>query len=434
MCGARYADVSVSPTTSRTILGTAAARFARSGRTCPNLDHDRSVDDHDDERRWLLVPPPHPRGPGAALIRDRSTIELLRWWWEQPFEYEWVYAFAESRAWLRVDRILVASGYAMLAAMGIALIASGRPGAAVTVCAGMAAVTFAFCALWWWSDRPWPSERVSLAFLAVTEVAVLALAGAAPSSTASLALMSLFVLPGIYLIFIHSPAVLVAHCTWVTAAIIGTGIYALAVTDLDTVTGVVIVVAQLAVCNAGLIAGQIALTFLRNDARNSFTDPLTGLLNRRGFDEAVSHSITRFPAGGPVSVLMADIDKFKTINDVNGHGHGDALLIAVAQALTSVCDGHADAIARIGGDEFVAILHVDSESARALAHRVRASMADATRSEPVTMSIGVHTTEPSTWPPPDHEIYEMLARADAVLYSTKRSGGDAVTAVQDSGR
>lgn len=378
------------------------------------------------------MPPPHPRGPGAARIRDKTTIELLRWWWEQPFEYEWVYAFAESRAWLRVDRILVASGYAMLAAMGIALIASGRPGPAVTVCAGIAVVAFSFCAWWWWSDRPWPSERVSLAFLAVTELSVLALAGAAPSSTAALALLSLYVLLGIYVIFIHSPAVLVAHCVWVTAVIVGTGAYALVVTDLDVVTGVVIVVAQLAACNAGLIAGQIALTFLRNDARNSFTDPLTGLLNRRGFEEALSHSTTRVPAGGPVSVLMADIDKFKTINDANGHGHGDALLVAVAAALTSVCDGHADAIARIGGDEFVAVLHVDSASASTLAHRVRASMADRSRSAPVTMSIGIHTTQPMTWPPPDREVGAMLARADAVLYSTKRSGGDAVIAVHDS--
>ncbi|MGJ0119856.1 diguanylate cyclase domain-containing protein [Williamsia sp. MIQD14] len=378
-----------------------------------------------------VVPPPHPPGPGAARIRDKSTGELLRWWWEQPFEYEWVHAFAESRAWLRVDRLLVAVGFALFAVVGIVLIATGRPGTVVNVSTAIAVVVFASSAWWWRSHRPWPGERVSLGFVVVGELAGVALAAAAPSPTAALALMSLYVLPGIYLMFIHSPVILIGHCVWVTAVIAGTGTYALVATDIDTVTAIVVMVTQFAACNGGLIAGQIALTFLRNDARNSFTDPLTGLLNRRGFEEAVSHSTTRVRTGEPVSVLMADIDKFKSINDTNGHSHGDALLVAVAQALSAVCDGHADAIARIGGDEFVAILHVGAEPASALAHRVRAMMADSSRSEPVTMSIGVHTTLPSTWPPPEHEIGEMMARADAVLYSTKRGGGDAVTAAHD---
>ncbi|MGU3293246.1 GGDEF domain-containing protein [Williamsia sp. M5A3_1d] len=380
------------------------------------------------------MPPPHPPGPGAAPIRDRTTVELLRWWWEQPFEYEWVYAFAESRAWLRVDRMLVAAGYAWFAVMGSVLIAFASPGTTVGVCTGIAVVVFAVCAWWWWSDRPWPAERVSLRFVAVGEVAALPLAAAAPSSTAALALLSLYVLPGIYLMFIHSPGVLIAHCEWVTAVVAGVGAYALTATDIDVVTAVVVLMSQLFACNGGLIAGQIALTFLRNDARNSFTDPLTGLLNRRGFEEAVAHPSTRVATGGPVSVLMADIDDFKSINDRNGHGHGDALLVAVAQALSAVCDGHTDAIARIGGDEFVAVLHADSASATALAHRVRASMSDQTRSAPVTMSIGIHTTVPAAWPPPDDEIGDMLARADAVLYSCKRNGGDAVTAVHDTAR
>ncbi|GAA1457023.1 GGDEF domain-containing protein [Williamsia maris] len=363
-------------------------------------------------------------------MRDKSSRALLRWWLEQPFEYAWVHAFAQSHAWLRLDRMLVSVGYAMLAAVGAALLIDGDQGIAVTVWAGTAVVLFALISLWWWAPLPWPSERVSLGFVIVGELAGLPLAAAAPTGTVALALLSLYVLPGLYLMFLHSPQVMIAHNVWVLAVVIGTGSYVLAATDTDVVTALVLMVVQTSVCTAGLVGGQVAITFLRNDARNSFTDPLTGLLNRRGFHAAVTHSVIRHPSDAPVSLLMADIDKFKPLNDAHGHHQGDRLLVDVARILSTVCGDHADALARFGGDEFVVIAHVDSDTATVLAQRVRAAVAERPGDESPTLSIGVCTSVLDCWPPSDEAVRMMLARADSVLYSTKRSGGDAVTATQ----
>ncbi|MEO7815151.1 MAG: GGDEF domain-containing protein, partial [Sphingomicrobium sp.] len=85
-------------------------------------------------------------------------------------------------------------------------------------------------------------------------------------------------------------------------------------------------------------------------------DPLTGLPNRRQLNEDLVALLTSVAGkGDECAVFLIDLDRFKTVNDVHGHGVGDALLIRVAERLKSVCRGDAT-IARLGGDEFVCIL------------------------------------------------------------------------------
>jgi diguanylate cyclase (GGDEF)-like protein len=360
-------------------------------------------------------------------LREQTAIALLRWWWEQPFEYEWVHVYAVSRAWLRADRVVIAAWYLLCVALGITLLVGTRPHLAITVVTTGAVVACGVAALWWWVDRPWPSERGSLASVAVSEVSALTLVLAAPSGTAALALISLYVLPGFYVMFLHSPRVLLAHAAWVIAVIAGTGTYVCAATDTDTLTAAVLIAAQLAVGTAGFVLSQMALTFLRADARNSLTDPLTGLLNRRGLYEAVAHSITRYPPGGTISVLMVDVDKFKPLNDRQGHHHGDAVLIDVAQLLTARCHSSADALSRIGGDEFAAVMHLDAEAATALAHLLCTDIAHLHPDTVLTVSVGVHTTRIQQWPPTEAAVEGFLAHADTALYAAKRAGGNTVS-------
>lgn len=149
-------------------------------------------------------------------------------------------------------------------------------------------------------------------------------------------------------------------------------------------------------------------------ARAADLDPLTGIANRRAFDRAVESAAGRPPRA--VAVLLVDTDKFKVINDTRGHAAGDEALRAIAGALAAQV-GSGDLVARVGGDEFAALL-VDPSSAAAVASR----MVLAVREIPdcvATVSIGI-ATGPST------ALRSLVSRADEAMYHIKRHGGDAL--------
>jgi diguanylate cyclase (GGDEF)-like protein len=159
-------------------------------------------------------------------------------------------------------------------------------------------------------------------------------------------------------------------------------------------------------------------------ARLARTDSLTGLANRRTLNEALQGEIDR--AGrqnGTLSVIMADLDHFKAINDRYGHLAGDQVLAGVA----SVLENHSrpyDLAARYGGEEFVLLLPLTStDDAIAIAERIRnevGKIAVPGRPIPITASFGVANW--MTGETPD----ELLARADSALYRAKDSGRNRV--------
>jgi diguanylate cyclase (GGDEF)-like protein len=159
---------------------------------------------------------------------------------------------------------------------------------------------------------------------------------------------------------------------------------------------------------------------LRHERELAGTDPLTGIANRRRFDEAVS-AVLRAMAGGrvPVTAVYLDLDGFKQVNDRLGHVAGDALLTLVATTLQR-CVRKGDAVARLGGDEFAILLvDADPERAGALLARLQASLREALRPWPVTASIGA-----VSFTKPPRDSIELLRRTDAVLYEVKRAGKD----------
>jgi len=159
-------------------------------------------------------------------------------------------------------------------------------------------------------------------------------------------------------------------------------------------------------------------------------DPLTGLLNRRGFSEATGRMIEREArAGRPVTVMIFDIDHFKSINDRFGHPAGDEILklfgtVVVANLRIS------DLVGRIGGEEFAAVLPCSIEEALLAAERVREAFqdcgveADSVAVE-TTVSIGV------AGGPANTELEVLLASADTALYRAKRSGRNRVEAATE---
>jgi len=150
------------------------------------------------------------------------------------------------------------------------------------------------------------------------------------------------------------------------------------------------------------------------------TDSLTGLYVRRYFLRKLQEEIVRAERYGKyLSLIMADLDRFKRINDRFGHDAGDRVLKALGNFFqASIRD--VDVIARYGGEEFVILLpDADSEAAFALAERLRESFGQVRFEElpRITMSLGV-----ATFPEDGTEIEELIKRADAAMYAAKRAG------------
>jgi len=162
--------------------------------------------------------------------------------------------------------------------------------------------------------------------------------------------------------------------------------------------------------------------------RLSTTDSLTQLANRRRFDLLLDEKIRRARrAGSPLSVLLADIDHFKRVNDSYGHPFGDECLRQVAAVLAAHCQRAGDVAARYGGEEFVVLLPgLDGPQAAALAESIRRTIAQLSLQHdeqpvPLTISLGVATLAPA-----HATSAELLAAADAALYQAKHQGRDQV--------
>ena len=162
--------------------------------------------------------------------------------------------------------------------------------------------------------------------------------------------------------------------------------------------------------------------------RQATVDALTGLPNRRAFDDALQRTMeTAGRSAHAVGLLLIDIDHFKRINDTLGHAQGDAVLREVARRVSSTLR-HAEQAARIGGEEFAAILtDPDDASLRDVAERVRESV----RAQPVSTARGPRQVTVSvgaarlTAPGPD-ELRRLFHDADEALYAAKRDGRDRV--------
>lgn len=153
----------------------------------------------------------------------------------------------------------------------------------------------------------------------------------------------------------------------------------------------------------------------------SIKDGLTGLYNQRYFYDRLEGEIERAKRQGhPLSLVLFDIDQFKTYNDCHGHLEGDKVLKVVAQVVLECTREHVDIAFRYGGDEFTAILPEANEAqALAIAERIRATF-EARRFDHLTLSIGLMSYRKGS------SSRSFIRFADAMMYDAKRSGGNRV--------
>ncbi len=172
-------------------------------------------------------------------------------------------------------------------------------------------------------------------------------------------------------------------------------------------------------------------------ARLSRRDGLTGLSNRMHFDHALRESVAEaHKTARPLSLLMCDVDHFKTVNDRFGHAAGDACLIAFAQRLQREFATAETLVARVGGEEFAVLLRgIDLQEASGRAERFRASIDSKAiqthdRLLPITISIGVASlTEAAAG-----DVERLYQAADTALYRAKSEGRNRVCVGGDERR
>ena len=203
---------------------------------------------------------------------------------------------------------------------------------------------------------------------------------------------------------------------WYLPAVTGRGLADEAVDQSSAVIGTAVLIAF-------VLLTQKWRETLRRAHHAAETDPLTGLLNRRGFLARVDAERNRSERRRtPVAIAFLDCDRFKQLNDTKGHAVGDRLLIETADVLRANVRNY-DSVARLGGDEFAVLLpDVDAAGARAAVDRMQSALRTCMRERqwPVTFSIGV-----AVFPIPGNTA-DMIVAADAAMYHVKRSGRDGV--------
>jgi diguanylate cyclase (GGDEF)-like protein len=193
---------------------------------------------------------------------------------------------------------------------------------------------------------------------------------------------------------------------------------AAALTDLVFVGSVLTVIAMV-LTRANRTQDRL-VTALREQAR---VDTLTGLVNRRVFDEALSASVSRHAPAG-TALLLIDVDAFKAINDSHGHPAGDRALVHLADVLRQQVRAEDAVLSRLGGDELAVLLPGCSA---AVAARRAEEIGDTVRATPLLLPDGTLLTLSISLgvahvPPDAGDLTGLYSAADRALYAAKRAG------------
>jgi diguanylate cyclase len=173
---------------------------------------------------------------------------------------------------------------------------------------------------------------------------------------------------------------------------------------------------------------QVDLIRARDEA---VLDPLTRVLNRKGFDLQLASMLAQPPEPGTSHCLiMLDIDHFKLVNDTHGHVMGDRVIQALAEVLRSCVSDKAHAVARYGGEEFAIVLpNCTLDDSLTLAdsvrQRTRAMKIRDRRTQAVVLTVSISAGVAAMRPGDDASA--LIERADAALYKSKQAGRDRVT-------
>lgn len=285
----------------------------------------------------------------------------------------------------------------------------------------------------WW---PWPTFRQAVMFAVWLDLSVAVLALSMATAVARLCIVLFMGLNGVFVAFILGWRMQVGHlviCSAVIAAIIVPAaadpsvcpdgdLATLGLMLAPTITWVIVV----SLCGSILV--EYGRTAVRETVKSAHYDALTGLRNRRGMYAAIKRRLGATTAPIMVVAAVCDIDRFKQLNDRDGHAAGDAALAAKAQHLDALATG-GELTARIGGDELVLVTFTSGAPepvvAELSARLAPLTLTDGDHGLTASLGIAAHSTAD-----PHFGVNDVLRRADAAMYEAKRSGGGACVIYQ----
>lgn len=352
-------------------------------------------------------------------------------WWHEPVDYPGQVQYFARRSLASAIRVLIGAGIGLMALISIAVL---LPVIGQDSTASRVAVTlFATLTTVWsivWCSRTWPSRRVSRAFIVSADVGITVVALLGSSWPTGLFALNCFALISVYLMFFDGAKALTLHSALILATTAAFTAQVPAGDSLSRTSLTATVLGAVLPTIATPLGIQFGIWTLRNDANESVTDPLTGLLNRRGlhlhFASMLSANRTSSAA---LIVVVVDLDRFKDINDKFGHPTGDKVLIHCARRISETV-GQSALVARIGGEEFVVVQHVDRHRDDQLPERIRLAIAAPGETPSVTASLGVTDVAYRQFAAPDSDhvrlLDDILARADVAMFDAKHVGGNTI--------
>lgn len=360
--------------------------------------------------------------------RGSSVSRMLAGWWHTPVEYDAQVAYFTSHGLMRVNKVLIGAGVMMVAVItAIIQFSPAGPGAVPSrVLAAAFSVGAAAWALRWWFGG-WPNRTTSRVFVVYMDVSMAMFALVNTNASVVGFAPTVLVLLSFYLVFYAGAKLLLLHSVWILITVLLLAINAAYDAGGDIALGIVKLIAgaSLAFAPVGI---QFGIWTLQNEANESVRDPLTGLLNRRGMRLHLRNLLAgRASSADHIVVILADLDRFKDINEVHGHGIGDEVLIRSARRIQLAIGPHS-VVARVGGEEFLVTAVMPAADCARAAELVCAAVCSPTDSVPVTGSIGV-TSAPvaalDTGAVDAALVWEsLLDNADQAMFQAKRAGGN----------
>lgn len=351
---------------------------------------------------------------------------FLRAWWQQPHSYESVVSYLDLHGALAPYRLAAAlSTFSYgLGAAALLLLTDTPPTSAVARSVFVVAIVSTLVVGVVWLRASWPSKRVSLTFAAYSDVGTAVILLSYGSPQVVFLACAMLAANSVYVQLFHSSRVMGLHLLWAGAVVGLFFVLILLSPDADHGLAVAQLVVLFPITFMGPTFFQYLLLKLHVQAQAANVDPLTQVRNRRGLDEALPIFLLD---ATDVSVMVIDVDRFKSINDRFGHHRGDAVLQLVAKRLTA--DGVL--VARIGGEEFAVVTTLAACDAAELAERYRNSAHSEQDIAPLTVSIGVaHSSYTSadrrTVVDSAAVTTHLLHLADEAMYEAKHRGGNQV--------